>query len=104
MVPGKGVKSIAAGADDVDGRGKGFVLALAHRRPEPEAAYRAWHRARTDNGFGLGAALLAEGRARLTEDRAAAAAGLRVHARALACDLADRIVGEPGGERVQPRP
>lgn len=35
--------------------GKGFVLALSRRWPEPEAAYRAWHRDRAHNDFGLGA-------------------------------------------------
>ncbi|MFE7761523.1 hypothetical protein [Streptomyces sp. NPDC057438] len=50
------------------------------------------------------AALLAEGHARLTEDRATAEAQLRTHVRRLACDLAGRIIGEPVGERVQPRP
>lgn len=38
------------------GVGKGFVLALSRRWPEPEAAYRAWHRHRAHNDFGLGAA------------------------------------------------
>lgn len=36
--------------------GKGFVLAVSRRWPEPEAAYRAWHRERARNDFGLGAA------------------------------------------------
>ncbi|MDW5328382.1 Appr-1-p processing protein [Plantactinospora sp. KLBMP9567] len=35
--------------------GKGFVLAVSHRWPEPERAYRQWHRERSDNDFGLGA-------------------------------------------------
>ncbi|MFM9592096.1 hypothetical protein ACKI1J_08675 [Streptomyces scabiei] len=48
--------------------------------------------------------LLAEGHARLTEDRATAEAELRAHARVLALDLAGRIVGEPVGEAVRPRP
>ncbi|MFE7761522.1 Appr-1-p processing protein [Streptomyces sp. NPDC057438] len=53
---GEGVKIIAHVVKDMGGRGKGFVLAPSRRRPEPEAAYRAWHRARADNDFGLGAA------------------------------------------------
>ncbi|MET7741733.1 macro domain-containing protein [Streptomyces sp. NPDC005385] len=53
---GRGVKVIAHVCNDVGAWGKGFVLAVSRRWPEPEAAYRAWHRARADNDFGLGAA------------------------------------------------
>jgi O-acetyl-ADP-ribose deacetylase (regulator of RNase III) len=53
---GKGVKLIAHVCNDIGGWGKGFVLALSRRWPEPEAAYRAWHRDRAHNDFGLGAA------------------------------------------------
>ncbi|MFF4287678.1 Appr-1-p processing protein [Streptomyces sp. NPDC001633] len=42
--------------NDLGGWGKGFVLALSRRWPEPEAAYRRWHRERAGNDFGLGAA------------------------------------------------
>lgn len=52
----KGVKVIAHVCNDIGGWGKGFVLALSRRWPEPEAAYRAWHRQRASNDFGLGAA------------------------------------------------
>ncbi|WP_432083701.1 macro domain-containing protein [Streptomyces sp. WAC 04229] len=52
----KGVKVIAHVCNDLGGWGKGFVLALSRRWPEPEAAYRAWHRDRASNDFGLGAA------------------------------------------------
>lgn len=52
----KGVKVIAHVCNDVGGWGRGFVLALSRRWPEPEAAYRAWHRGRAANDFGLGAA------------------------------------------------
>ncbi|KAB1986402.1 macro domain-containing protein [Streptomyces triticiradicis] len=52
----KGVKVIAHVCNDIGGWGKGFVLALSRRWPEPEAAYRAWHRGRAGNDFGLGAA------------------------------------------------
>ncbi|WP_369231535.1 macro domain-containing protein [Streptomyces sp. R21] len=55
---GKGVKVIAHVCNDIGGWGKGFVLALSHRWPEPEAAYRAWHRGRASNDFGLGAVQL----------------------------------------------
>ncbi len=53
---GKGVKIIAHVCNDLGGWGKGFVLALSRRWPEPEAAYRRWHRERAGNDFGLGAA------------------------------------------------
>ncbi|MET9378669.1 macro domain-containing protein [Streptomyces sp. NPDC002992] len=53
---GKGVKIIAHVCNDLGGWGKGFVLALSRRWPEPEAAYRRWHRERARNDFGLGAA------------------------------------------------
>ncbi|MFD6497566.1 macro domain-containing protein [Streptomyces sp. NPDC060188] len=52
----RGVKVIAHVCNDVGAWGKGFVPAVSRRWPEPEAAYRAWHRARADNDFGLGAA------------------------------------------------
>lgn len=54
----KGVKIIAHVCNDIGGWGKGFVLALSRRWPEPEAAYRAWHRGRAANDFGLGAVQL----------------------------------------------
>ncbi|MFH8514516.1 macro domain-containing protein [Streptomyces gelaticus] len=52
---GKGVKLIVHVCNDLGGWGKGFVLALSRRWPEPEAAYRRWHRERADNDFSLGA-------------------------------------------------
>ncbi|TRV78909.1 macro domain-containing protein [Streptomyces sp. 130] len=52
---GKGVKVIVHVCNDLGGWGKGFVLALSRRWPEPEAAYRGWHRERARNDFGLGA-------------------------------------------------
>lgn len=52
---GKGVKVIAHVCNDLGGWGKGFVLALSRRWPEPEAAFRHWHRERAKNDFGLGA-------------------------------------------------
>ncbi|MDI2130203.1 macro domain-containing protein [Yinghuangia seranimata] len=51
----KGVKIIAHVCNDQGGWGKGFVVAVSHRWPEPEAAYRGWHRARARNDFALGA-------------------------------------------------
>ncbi|MFJ9814943.1 macro domain-containing protein [Streptomyces sp. NPDC101151] len=56
----KGVKVIAHVCNDIGGWGKGFVLALSKRWPEPEAAYRAWHRHRAGNDFGLGAVQLVQ--------------------------------------------
>ncbi|MGW0222516.1 macro domain-containing protein [Streptomyces tendae] len=51
----KGVKMIAHVCNDLGGWGKGFVLAVSRRWPQSEAAYRAWHRDRASNDFGLGA-------------------------------------------------
>lgn len=51
----KGNKIIAHICNDLGGWGKGFVLAVSRRWPEPEAAYRRWHRERAANDFGLGA-------------------------------------------------
>lgn len=52
----KGVKIIAHVSNDAGGWGKGFVLAVSRRWPEPEAAYRSWYRGRAGNDFALGAA------------------------------------------------
>ncbi|MFD6800435.1 macro domain-containing protein [Streptomyces cyaneofuscatus] len=52
---GKGVKVMAHVCNDLGGWGKGFVVALSRRWPEPEAAYRRWHRERAGNDFALGA-------------------------------------------------
>ncbi|MFI7319641.1 macro domain-containing protein [Streptomyces venezuelae] len=57
---GKGPKLIAHVCNDLGGWGKGFVLALSRRWPEPEKAYRAWHRQRAKNDFGLGAVQFVE--------------------------------------------
>ncbi|WP_329125944.1 macro domain-containing protein [Streptomyces sp. NBC_01465] len=57
---GKGVKVIAHVCNDLGGWGKGFVLAVSRRWPEPEAAYRRWHRERAGNDFGLGAVQFVE--------------------------------------------
>jgi O-acetyl-ADP-ribose deacetylase (regulator of RNase III) len=51
----RGAKVIAHVCNDRGRWGKGFVLALSARWPEPEATYRQWHRNRQSNGFGLGA-------------------------------------------------
>ena len=51
----KGNRIIALVCNDLGGWGKGFVLAVSKRWPGREAAYRAWHRDRSDNDFALGA-------------------------------------------------
>lgn len=51
----KGVKVIAHVCNDIGGWGKGFVVAISRRWPEPEKSYRAWHRERASNDFALGA-------------------------------------------------
>ncbi|MFD6531438.1 macro domain-containing protein [Streptomyces sp. NPDC060184] len=51
----QGVQLIVHVCNDRGGWGKGFVLALSRRWPEPEAAYRRWYRERAGNDFGLGA-------------------------------------------------
>ena len=55
-----GPKVIAHICNDRGGWGKGFVLALSRRWPEPEQAYRAWYRERACNDFGLGATQLVQ--------------------------------------------
>ncbi|GHJ42693.1 Appr-1-p processing protein [Catellatospora sp. TT07R-123] len=54
----KGPKVIAHVCNDLGGWGKGFVLAVSKRWPEPERDFRAWHRQRSGNDFGLGAVRL----------------------------------------------
>ncbi|MFE6282052.1 macro domain-containing protein [Streptomyces sp. NPDC057877] len=56
----KGVKIIAHVCNDIGGWGKGFVVALSRRWPQPEAAYRAWHRDRAAGDFALGAVQLVQ--------------------------------------------
>ena len=50
QVPGQCI--IAHVCNDMGGWGKGFVLAISKRWPEPERSYREWHWGRA--GFGLG--------------------------------------------------
>ena len=56
----KGPKVIAHICNDLGGWGKGFVLAISRRWPEPERDYRDWHRHRAANDFGLGAVRLVQ--------------------------------------------
>jgi O-acetyl-ADP-ribose deacetylase (regulator of RNase III) len=57
---GKGRRVIAHVCNDRGGWGKGFVLALSRRWPQPETAYRAWYRERAANDFALGAMQLVQ--------------------------------------------
>lgn len=50
----KGSKIIAHICNDLGGWGKGFVLAISRRWPEPEQAYRQWFKERAENDFALG--------------------------------------------------
>lgn len=52
---GNGPKVIVHVCNDVGGWGRGFVVALSRRFPEPEAAYRRWWADRANNDFVLGA-------------------------------------------------
>lgn len=54
----QGPTVIAHVCNDIGGWGKGFVLAVSKRWREPEAEFRAWHRGRSQNDFGLGAVQL----------------------------------------------
>jgi len=56
----KGPKIIGHVCNDLGGWGKGFVVAVSRRWPEPERAYRQWHRERAGNDFGLGATQLVQ--------------------------------------------
>jgi O-acetyl-ADP-ribose deacetylase (regulator of RNase III) len=55
-----GPKIIAHICNDAGGWGAGFVMAVSRRWPEPEQAYRRWHRERERNDFGLGATQLVQ--------------------------------------------
>lgn len=56
--PVPGPRIIAHVCNDIGAWGRGFVMALSKRGPEPEAAYRAWYRDRSSNDFALGAVQL----------------------------------------------
>jgi len=53
---GEGNRVIVHICNDVGGWGKGFVVAISKRWPEPELKYRAWYEQRSENAFALGAA------------------------------------------------
>ena len=56
--PAGGNRVIAHICNDMGGWGKGFVVALSKRWPEPEASYRGWYAERESNNFALGAVQL----------------------------------------------
>lgn len=56
----KGRKVIAHICNDLGGWGKGFVVAISRRWPEPERDYRQWHRGRASNDFALGVTRLVQ--------------------------------------------
>jgi O-acetyl-ADP-ribose deacetylase (regulator of RNase III) len=49
-----GPKMIVHVCNDIGAWGKGFVMALSRRLPEPESQYKAWYAKRKANDFGLG--------------------------------------------------
>lgn len=51
---GSGQKIIVHVCNDIGGWGKGFVVAISKRWPEPEQRYRAWHRGEESQPFTLG--------------------------------------------------
>jgi O-acetyl-ADP-ribose deacetylase (regulator of RNase III) len=55
---GDGHRIICHVCNDIGGWGRGFVLALSQRWPEPERKYRAWHERGED--FALGAIQLVD--------------------------------------------
>ncbi|MEU6562531.1 hypothetical protein [Nocardia nova] len=57
---GHGHKICAHVCNDEGRWGRGFVVAVSARWPQPEAQYRLWHRHRASNDFGLGAVQLVE--------------------------------------------
>ncbi|MFB6821281.1 macro domain-containing protein [Streptomyces virginiae] len=73
----KGPKIIAHICNDLGGWGKGFVLALSRRWPEPEREYRRWHRERAGNDFALGAVQLIRVRADIWVANMVAQRGMR---------------------------
>ncbi|WPW22579.1 macro domain-containing protein [Streptomyces sp. HNS054] len=95
----KGVKVIAHVCNDIGGWGKGFVPAQSRRWPEPEAAYRPWHRDRAANDFGLGAVRLVQAEryvwvANMIGQRGVCTGGKGVPVRYEAIDTAlDRLAG-----------
>jgi O-acetyl-ADP-ribose deacetylase (regulator of RNase III) len=72
-----GPKIICHVCNDVGGWGKGFVLALSKRWPEPEAQYRAWYKQGESAGFRLGAIQLVDVESALAVANMVAQRGVR---------------------------
>ena len=51
----KGLKIIVHVCNNIGEWGKGFVMAVSTRWPEPESQYKKWYREKEKNDFGLGA-------------------------------------------------
>lgn len=49
-----GPKIVVHVCNDIGAWGRGFVIALSRRWPEPEQRYRAWHRGEISKPFALG--------------------------------------------------
>ena len=60
-----GPKMIVHVCNNIGAWGKGFVMALSKRWPEPESQYMGWYRERKSNDFGLGAVQFAQVKADL---------------------------------------
>ncbi len=72
-----GGKIVAHICNDIGGWGKGFVLAISRRWPEPERSYRAWHRDRAGNDFTLGAVQIVQVKADIWVANMVAQRGLK---------------------------
>ncbi len=51
----KGSKIIAHICNDIGAWGKGFVMAISNRWPEPESKYKEWQKKKEINDFDMGA-------------------------------------------------
>ncbi|MFB7980126.1 macro domain-containing protein [Streptomyces vinaceus] len=98
----KGPKIIAHVCNDIGGWGKGFVLALSKRWPEPERDYRAWHRSRSGNDFGLGALRVVRVRADIWVANMVAQRGIRTGSGGppIRYDALERCLAALGGEAL----
>lgn len=56
----EGNKIICHVCNDIGAWGKGFVVAISSKWPQPEESFRAWHRDKGQNDFELGAVQLVE--------------------------------------------
>jgi len=60
-----GPKMIVHVCNNIGAWGKGFVMALSKRWPEPQSQYMGWYRERKSNDFGLGEVQFAQVKADL---------------------------------------